>query len=309
MKTPEDAASPVAVVTGATGYVGSHLARALARGGWRVYAVVRAASAARARGSLGGDVRVLAHDGSTAQLVSLLAPEARRAAVVFHLASYFAAEHNPEDVVALVDSNVRFGAQVLEAMGRNGLRKFVSAGTGWQNYEGRAGSPVCLYAATKSAFDAVLRYYVEALAFQAITLTLFDVYGPADPRPKLFTLLRRAVEAADPLPMSPGEQLLDLVYVDDAVAAFVAAGARLLQASAGDALQETYTVSSGRHARLREVVATYAAVTGDTPRIRWGGRREVMVPWAGGMELPGWQARVPLEEGIRRMHHDMAGKP
>jgi nucleoside-diphosphate-sugar epimerase len=223
--------------------------------------------------------------------------------VVFHLASHFLAQHRPEDVTPLIRSNVLFGAQLLEAMANHGAFRLVNAGTSWQHYESRDYSPVNLYAATKQAFEDILRYYAEGGSLRAVSLNLFDSYGPGDPRPKLFTLLRRVAEQGEVLEMSPGEQLIDLVYIDDIVDCFVRAADRLLAGQV--TCHERYAVTSGSPVKLRELVELYARVIGKPLPIAWGGRpyrpREVMVPWHTGMTLPGWQPRVGLAEGLARM--------
>jgi nucleoside-diphosphate-sugar epimerase len=289
------------LVTGASGFVGSRLVQRLLDDGLAVHLIVRPQSSLQELKSAASSVTVLTHDGSTGHLVKLLAQAAPDC--VFHLASLFIAEHGVEDVVPLLDANVRFGAQLLEAMALNGTRRLVSAGTSWQHFNSPSYRPSSLYAATKQAFDAILDYYVDACGLRTITLKLFDTYGPGDPRPKLFALLRSAARSQARLDLTPGGQLIDLVYIDDAVEAFFLAGERLLLDRSGP--KEEYAVSSGRPLPLREVVAKYAEASGTTLNVRWGARpyraREVMVPWNTGNLLPGWAPRVSLEVGIRML--------
>jgi nucleoside-diphosphate-sugar epimerase len=148
-----------------------------------------------------------------------------------------------------------------------------------------------------------LTFYLQTAGFSAVTLRLFDVYGPGDTRPKLFNLLRRASQSSTPLAMSPGAQLLDLVYVDDVVDAYVMA-AQLIEA-ATPGVHAIYGVSSGSPISLREVVDIYGEVIHTKIPIQWGLRpyrdREVMIPWRQSIPVPGWAPRVSLRDGIRRM--------
>jgi nucleoside-diphosphate-sugar epimerase len=291
---------PAALITGATGFVGHHLAAALLRQGRAVHLVVRAASRLERLNDLLGQPIVHVHDGTTDGLIRIVRAAAPQ--TVFHLASLFVAEHRPSDVEPLVHDNLLFGTQLLEAIAANGVPWLINTGTSWQHYEQLGERAVCLYAATKQAFESIVRFYIDTTPLRALTLKLFDTYGPGDPRGKLFALLRRAAGGGAALAMSPGEQQLDLVYIDDVVEAFLQAE-RLLHDRTPD-LAFSYAVSSGTHLPLRDVAALYAEVTGQRLGIEWGGRqyraREVMTPWHG-EKLPGWQAQVSLADGIRRM--------
>lgn len=289
-----------ALVTGATGFIGGNLTRTLLDQGWKVSCLVRSGSDC-SRLLEGADLIVYDQQIGAQALADLL--RERKPVVVFHLASRFLAAHTPDDIPNLVASNIQFGAELLEAMTLSQTSLLVNTGTSWQHYESRAYSPVNLYAATKQAFEDLLQYYVEAGGLRCITLKLFDTYGPNDPRPKLFHLLSRVAASSENLAMSPGEQLIDLVHIDDVIRAFFRAAQRLL---AGEVVSsEAYAISSGRPIPLRDLVAIYAQVTGRRLNIEWGGRpyrtREVMVPWSTGPTLPGWHPAVPLEEGIRRL--------
>jgi nucleoside-diphosphate-sugar epimerase len=105
------------------------------------------------------------------------------------------------------------------------------------------------------------------------------------------------------LDLSPGEQLLELVHVDDVTEAFLQAH-RLLRDDPHGAAGRRYSVRSEEPLRLREVVAQLEAVLGIKVPVRWGSRayrtREVMSPWRGPL-LPGWRPSVSLQDGLRRM--------
>lgn len=293
-----------ALISGSTGFVGSRLVDHLTAQGW---AVARLLRAGLERPAPCGDpgVRDYSWDGSTVSACEAVA--AAEPDVVFHLASLFIAEHGAHDVEPLIAANVLAGAQIAEAALRGGCRSLVNTGTSWQFDAAGGYEPVCLYAATKQAFEDLLAYYVAAEGFHVVTLRLYDTYGPCDARPKLFAALRRCAESGVTLALSPGDQLLDLVHVDDVARAFALAGERAL---GGHAALESFDVSSGRHVSLREVVALYADAAGRPVPVVWGGRdyrrREVMVP-PKGRGLPGWTPAVSLEQGLTDMAVSDAG--
>lgn len=293
----------VALVTGATGFVGSHLIRCLLSDGWDVNAIQRGNSQSKQPHS-----RAIGwhfYDGRIDSLMSIVGKV--RPDVVFHLASLFLSEHLPQDVDRLIVSNILYGSQLLEAMRVSGIDRMVNTGSSWQHYKSSGYNPVNLYAATKEAFETIIKYYVDAESFKAVTLKLYDTYGPADGRNKLFALLQVAARSGQELDMSAGEQLIDLVHVDDVAQAFLAASQYVIGMDGKG--HECFAVSSGRPASLHEIVETFAREWGVAVNVKWDARayrrREVMVPWRDGCPVPGWLPRIGLAEGIRQMKSEL----
>jgi len=287
-----------AIVTGATGFIGGKLAARLLADGWQVHAVVRPQS--DTTGLSDHPDFVLHHyDGTTQGLTAIMT--AARPDAVFHLASLFLADHRADQVEPLVQSNVLFPAQLLEAMTATGVRVLINTGTAWQHYEGEPYRPVNLYAATKQALQDMLAYYTDARGMSAITLKLFDTYGTGDPRRKLIRILGDAVRSGETLDMSPGAQIVDLSHVDDVVDAFLVAAERLFVVPAG--ANETYFVSGERY-DLRSLATLVREVTGAPLAVNFGGRpyreREVMEPIVLQHEhhLPGWAVTRSLRDTL-----------
>lgn len=289
-------------LTGATGFIGSQLVKRLLGDNHEVAILVREHSDLSVLHDALPKISVHIHDGSYLSLHAALAQT--QPDVVCHVASLFLAQHQPEDVTRLIESNLGMPTQLLEAMQQLGLRRLINTGTSWQHFEDAAYNPVNLYAATKQAFESLLAYYVSAHGFQAITLKLFDTYGPGDTRAKLFSLLRKTARSGVKLRMSPGEQLLDLVYIDDVLDAYLLAMHRLPSIGAA----EYYAVSNPERLTLKDLVQVYGAVVGKDLQIEWGGLpyrpRETMQPCTHQPRLPGWQPHISLQQGIARMEAD-----
>lgn len=289
----------VALVTGATGYIGSNLAKSLLAEGWDVHVVVRMNSRLDTLDSIRPSITIHQHDGSTSDMIRLVGDA--RPDMVFHLASLFLAQHRPEDIDALISSNLLFSTQLAEAMAANQIKNLINTSTSWQHYESAEYNPVNLYAATKQAFEDILAYYIDACGLRVLTLALFDTYGPNDPRPKLISLLWKTALNQETLAMSPGEQLIDLVHIEDVIDAFLHSADLVIEQHEG---HMRYGISSGNPIRLIDLVAAFEEATGLKLPIAWGSRsyrpREVMVPWTNYMTLPGWQPRVPFAKGIQQ---------
>jgi len=294
--------SKKAFVTGATGFVGSHLVRALLKADWNVSVVARPSSNLDVLAAVRDDITVYEYSGEIQSLtdaISICKPD-----VVIHVASLFLSEHQPEQVHALIESNILFGNHLLEAMVASDVKCFINTSTSWEHYENKDYSPVNLYAATKRAFQDIMQFYVEAKGIQAITLKLFDTYGADDPRPKLMNLLKRIAETGEMLSMSPGEQEIDLVHIDDVVQAYLIAAQRFLDGKVTG--HEIYGVGSGNPTTLKQLVAILEKETGRKINIEWGGRsyrdREVMGVWNCYDSIEDWIPKINLIEVLKGIH-------
>ena len=291
------------LVTGASGFIGGHLTEHLLRSGNDVGVILRQHSQMEHLDSPQDEHLVKSiYDGSTDSLISSLRdfkPEA-----VVHAASFFVAEHKSDQIIDLITSNVLFGTQILEAMVLSDCSKLVNIGTSWQHFLQERYNPVCLYAATKQAFEDIARFYVEAKNLSITTLKLFDTFGPNDKRAKILPYLLNPKNAnKEKVDMSPGDQMIDLVYIDDVVTAILSALERLKDDRDRGATE--YAVSSEHPIKLRDLVAVITRITGNKSEFHWGGRpyreREVMIPWNTGKPIPGWKAHVTIEEGLKRI--------
>ncbi|KAA0110060.1 SDR family oxidoreductase [Methylobacterium sp. P1-11] len=280
-----------ALLTGMTGYVGNQLATALLQSGWTIEVLGR-------RPPIRRDVRSHHYDETYASVSSAF--ESAKPDIVFHLASAVTVEHAPTQVSDIISGNIIFPTLILEAMSNHGCRNIVNTGTSWQHFDGsEVYLPTNLYAATKQAFEDLAHFYVDARGLNVLTLKLFDVYGPADPRAKLVPYLVRSALDRTEVVLSPGEQIIDLVHVRDVVTAFLMAAERLISAPRG---REAFPVRSGHTLSVRELVGAVSLAVGEPMRIRWGGRpyraREVMRPWSATSCLPGWHPSVELQAGL-----------
>ncbi len=284
------------IITGASGYIGSYLAARLAAAGWEVHVVTRKTSNTCKLEQTILKKNLHVHNGTTSNLLSII--KQVRPELVFHLASQFIAEHKSGDVTALVQNNICFGNQLLEAMAANSVKRIITAGTLWQNYK-NLNVAANLYAATKQAFESILTFYIDAYSITATTLYLPDVYGPKDPRNKLIPLLYRASKTGETLVMSAGEQQIDLVHIDDVVEAFMMAAEQM---DTQNSLHAKYKITSGNPISLAELVHQYLDITKTNIDIEWGRRpyraREVMTVASDLNLVPGWVPQVSFQSGF-----------
>lgn len=279
-----------ALVTGATGFIGGHLAARLVADGWQVTALQRAVSSASAACAelrhLGVEVATFESGAEVQRLARTCAPDA-----VFHLATHYLKDHGPGDVPALIDANVAFGTHLLEGLrGRNA--PVVSTMSYFQFTEGMP-TPLSLYSATKQAFLDVCEYFRAVDGADIRQVVLFDTFGPGDTRNKLMPHLIAALREGRQVRLGPSRQPINLLYVDDVVAGLLAAAERQ---SAW-----MFALKAPRPTTVGEVVRTLGEVAGvavDCVFHEEGAVNDALMH-SGDWPVPhGWTGARPLAQGL-----------
>lgn len=287
------------VVTGATGFIGNAVAQRISRE-HTVWCTVRKTSNLSKFESVKCDFLYVDQRENLYKKLEEIKPE-----LIVHLAGVFLSEHRSDNIAEMIDSNIDFPAILFDAAYEAGCRQFINTGSCWQNYEGEAYNPVNLYAATKQATEDILKYYVKAKETKAITLSIFDSYGPGDSRNKILNIVDR-LKDGDSIGMSGGEQKMYLCYIEDIVNAYVQAINILKDMKAGE--YKKYAVRDKIAYSLKEIINKYLALSGKKIEIRWGEReyrkREIMDPSGWGNVLPGWHIRYPLDKGMKLYIND-----
>ncbi|XXX72381.1 NAD(P)-dependent oxidoreductase [Sorangium sp. So ce134] len=300
-----------AVVTGATGFIGSALVRRLLAGGCDVVATAPARPSGWARLSRltpGQRLRQLPLERLTRDaLLDAVGDEPPDA--VFHLAS---AGVNPRERApcGLLEGNVGALVATLEAAARWGGARVVFTGScseysavvdGQLVDEGAPRAPADLYGAAKAAAHDYGRAVARALSVPLVTLRLFGVYGPGEAPHRLIPYLADRLRARERVDLTPGTQLRDLTFVDDVVEALL-----LGATTAGLELGAAYNVCSGRPTSVREVCLEVARQLGAPESLLDFGARPPRADeprWLVGdprrfCAATSWRPRMPLSSGV-----------
>lgn len=301
------------LVTGAAGFIGSHLVEGLAAAGHAVVGVdnfdtlyARAAKEANLA-ELAAGTMVAFYEADVrdeAAMARIMADHSVTA--VFHLAARGGVRPSVNRPADYVDINIRGTLSVLEAARQTGVQKFVFAssssvyglGDDIPFREGQALlSPASPYAATKIAGEALCHTYHHLHGLQVTCLRLFTVYGPRQ-RPDLaVNSFVRQMLAGQPVALyGDGTSSRDYTFVGDVVRGFVAA----LDKDWGF---QIINLASGRPVGLLELVKTLGEILGVEPEIRFQPPQPGDVPHTWGdvtraRELLGWRPRVTLKEGL-----------
>jgi nucleoside-diphosphate-sugar epimerase len=289
------------LLTGATGFLGSRLARRLVSAEVRLVALVRPTSNLQELTRMGVldrmDIREL-----TAPRHQDVFSEGKIDCLV-HCAAHARGGTTPDDVRRFMEANVVFPGALFAAAAEAGVKSFVNTGTVWQSIGGHGYDPFDMYAASKESFQAIAEGIAVVSSASVVTLRLFDAYGEHDPRAKIISLMLRAYQSGETLAMSPGEQKLDLVHVEDVCTAFVRAISDVIRGNLVG--RSTFCVTSGHLITLREVARQLEDISGRPAPIAWGRRayrpREIMEPRASHPTLPGWTPQYDLAAGLRSL--------
>lgn len=287
------------LITGITGYIGSHLAMSCAEE-HQVFGLVRSPIRKDCLPKLHSKVTLLSYDNTYSAMCKVMAES--HPDLVYHLATYYTPLRS-QAVPQLLQSNVILGGYLLEAMNDIGCRRLVNASTITECSADGAFCPLTLYAASKRAFQDLATYYISTGQLDMVTLYLSDTYGPGDSRPKVINLLKKAAEIGGRMELTAGDQDYDGVYIDDVIRSFRLAGDRLCRGL--DQGHVRYQVFSDSPRTLRETVQKFQQISGGRAEICWGARNLPAGAYKKAPRIfpsvPGWRTNVSLEEGLTQV--------
>lgn len=226
--------------------------------------------------------------------------------VVLHLATFSTSADSTDIIPRLIDSNVTYGAELLDALqrcaGANNML-FINVGSFAEYRLGLdAGQrDAYLYTATKSAFRHILDYYADKVGFRYITAVPYTVYGGRDTGKKLIDYVVESISADQPVDMTLGEQVLDFVHVTDVARFFATAALRPDETED----RHEYHLGTSRGTTVRQLSDAVSRISGRKTNINWGGRPyrplDVMHAVAPADEVRDkiWTAQITLDQGIK----------
>jgi UDP-glucuronate 4-epimerase len=305
------------LVTGAAGFIGSHVVEALVRRGDEVAGIdnfdafyPRAVKERNLRemGAPGGFEFHEQDMLDVEALRRLLTPET----VIVHLAARAGVRPSLADPVGYAQANVTGTAAVVEAARRAGVSR-IAFGSSSSVYgdstpvpfreDAPAIEPVSPYAATKRGAELFLQSVAPIYRLRCASLRFFTVYGPRQ-RPDLaiHSFARRMVDGEVITLFGDGTQARDYTYCDDIVAGVLAA----IDWTAGAPFGvEPFNLGGNRSVPTGAMVAEIAAALGLEPRIQWGPMQpgdvqQTAADLTKSGAVLGYAPKTPFPEGIRR---------
>lgn len=300
------------LVTGAAGFVGSHLCTYLLEQGNDVVGVDAVTDFCDVRRKEANLASLKAWDSFTFRRLDLLDAPLRQlldgVEVVFHLAGQpsVRASWGPEFAV-YVNRNILATQQLLEASCQAPVRKVVYASSssvygdaeGYPTAETARPRPISPYGVTKLAAEHLCELYRVNFGTPTVSLRLFTVYGPGQRPDMAFSRLIRAALAFRPfLLFGDGSQTRDFTYVGDVV--------RAMSAAAESSWSGVANIGGGSRTSMTEVIRTLGALLGreiETVRrpAQPGDVRDTAADITVARHAFGYAPTVRLAEGLARM--------
>ena len=286
------------VITGASGFIGSHLCDYLQNQNVDIITPVRESTNIEAVKRLEAFTKVILIEDDISK--SINSEVLNGVDFVIHLASYAPAEHSEKDLDLLLNSNIRLGLHLAEAANKVGA-KFLNIGTNWQHFEGAEYSPVSLYAATKQAMQDLLLFYSQVQNLSVVQLDLSDTYGVNDFRNKLIPKLIQASKSSEEVQLTDGTQLIDLVNVEDIVKAIW----KIMNSWDLHSKLGKFSVTSKSLITVEDLVDNFERTFECRLNKNWGsvtGNPRKMYKSMAFHQLPiDWEPEITLEEGLKKI--------
>ena len=283
----ENMVSKRILVTGSSGFIGQKLVSELQKNGHEIAVLLNSTTTSTSK-----NVLVITIQNQTWEKEVLdFAPH-----FIFHLAGKSSYPNSFAEKEELWDANVRFGNKLVDVILKIPNTIFVNFNTSLA-YKGSELFPYTYYALTKSCFYQILAFFASQNKIAVFNLILFNVYGKGDTTKRALNYIVDSLGQKEVLAMSPGEQLLDFVHLDDVVRLCL----QLLDEKPKNTLENIY-VGTGKGTTLKEAAQLIEILSTKKTAIDFGGipyrMEEKMENIAPIGKNRFWKASIAIEDGF-----------
>jgi len=297
----------VVLVTGISGFIGSHLAHRLIAEGASVHGLVRNSSDLQRIQDIKELITLhyscLEDFESLRKSVKVINPKK-----IIHLAAHVDVRQSPAIIGKMIDTNIKGTSNLLQALEEIDYDCFINTGSAEEYgnnqvpfHEDQKPNPISPYSITKVASTMLCQMLFKYHGFPIVTLRPFLTYGPAQKCNMLIPLLISKTLREEPLEMTKGEQTREFNYVDDIVDGLVRASV------CPAAIGQVINLGSGQDYNVRAVVEMILRAMGSTVKPKFG-----VLDYRPGepfryycdnkkaREILHWKPQIDLEEGLNR---------
>ncbi|MDO5860824.1 NAD(P)-dependent oxidoreductase [Methanobrevibacter sp.] len=290
------------ILTGGTGFVGSHILEELLKLNKKVILLKRSFSNTWRISEFIENENLVIRDIDKENLNDIFNQYTVNG--IFHLASISKREIDLEIISNMVDSNITFPTKLLETAINHDVKFFINTGSVYEYQldqppisEKTNIKPFNLYASTKIAFEDILKFYSDNFQFNCSTLKLFTPYGPKDNENKITPyLITNSIKKENIFIKSPNKTL-DLIYVKDVVDGYI----NLMNNISKFEEYETFNMGTGIGTSIKDVLKIIEKNLGKNDNVDFGNLEDNQV-WCSNNKIKeklNWSPKINLDEGIK----------
>jgi len=279
------------LLTGATGFLGSHLLPELIKEGYEVIIFKRSFSDVEHIKSYFSQIKRYDIDKMDIEKVF----QDNRIDIIIHLATDYGRK-NYNNVIEMLEPNIELPSRLLNLGAKYGVKAFMNTDT---STDGR----YTLYSAMKKAFVEIAKFFSANYEIKFVNVILEHMYGERDDNSKFISSVIENVLKDKKIKATKGEQKRDFIYVKDVVNAYLAVLDNIVN------FNENYmefNIGTGQSVSLKDFVKIVEKITGKRANVKWGAivyrKNEIFDSKADisiARRLLNWQPKTSLEEGLR----------
>ncbi len=298
-----------ALVTGAGGFIGSHLVRRLLDDGVEVHGVTSAVSSVYPIRLVDLRDRITLHEANLADRGAMdTLVDSSRPTHVFHLGAYTHVGKSWQRVDECIQANVQGTVNLLQALAGSGYTRFLNMGTS-EIYgdieapfrEDKPVNPISPYAASKYAAERFCRVFFQGYGWPIVLLRPFNAYGPAQTADRVIPEIIIRALRGQPLRMTQGRQTREFNFVED-----VADG--LVRAALTPGIEgQLFNLGCAEDVSIRDLTTTILDLMGNPVRAEFGALPDRPTEiWTmrsdntRAREILGWKPQHSLPAGLEK---------
>jgi nucleoside-diphosphate-sugar epimerase len=288
------------LITGSTGAVGSILVKHLISSGFEVLELTRNLEKSKALfGESTNKYEISEDQDKLVKYIKIYNPD-----IVLHLAAFVTSSDSFEDAMQLISSNIIFTTRLLDALKSTSVKAFINTGTFAEYYKGdNLLKPAYLYAATKTSSRFLTEYYSSVQGFKNITIVPYTIYGTIDRQRKIIDYIYDSLESKNALALSPGEQVLDFIHVNDVVDFYLTVIKNIDKIPSST----IFHLGTGVGHTLKALASIVENITAQKANIKWGGKAyrpsDIMYAVANTdiqTKIFAWSPSLNIYDGVRQ---------
>lgn len=300
------------LLTGGTGFIGSHLLKELVRQKHKVVLVKRSNSNTWRIESMLPFIKTYDWNKLVDHKEIFLR---QKIDLIIHLATKYIKHYmSCSDIVEMNNTNITFPTILVDLAVRHKIKSFINTGTCFEYRpstkkisEKNPAEAFNYYASTKQAFEKILQYYQHTNDLKCVTLKLFYPYGEKDNN-KVIPQVIRSFLSDSSLSLTQGTQKINFTYVQDIVDAYMKTIEYLNSVSMP--IYETFNIGSGKTYTIIEVIKMLTQISRKSGNIQLGAiptpSNEIMYMncnFTKANRILGWKPQIDLYTGLRHTYN------